>query len=120
MTTFDGQFTGFLCWDDLKKIVAQVSVLGPIAGMYGRKIEQIIMNPKRKTFYILEREFAHSVDAARICLKKELLQEHPDKTTTEHSEQSDDEGSDHPVEEMRELLRRQIRTNKWVKRVDHE
>ena len=47
VTTFDGQFTGFLCWDDSKKIVAQVSVLGPIAGMYGRKIEQIIMNPKR-------------------------------------------------------------------------
>ena len=36
VTTFDGQFTGFLCWDDLQKLVGQVSVLGPIAGMYGR------------------------------------------------------------------------------------
>ena len=59
MTTFDGQFTGFLCWDDLKKLVGQVSVLGPIAGMYGRKIEQVLIHPKRKTFYIPEREFIH-------------------------------------------------------------
>ena len=86
VTTFDGQFTGFLCWGDLKKLLAQVSVLGPIAGMCGRRIEQLIMNPKGKTFYIPEREFALSVDAARICLKKELLQEHLDETTTEHSE----------------------------------
>ena len=72
VTTFDGQFTGFLCWDDLKKLVGQVSVLGPIAGMYGRRIEQVLMHPKRKTFYIPEREFAHSVEAARICMKKEM------------------------------------------------
>ena len=114
MTTFDGQFTGFLCWDDLKKLVGQNSVLGPIAGMYGRNIQQVLMHPKRKTFYISERKFAHSVEAAKICLKREMLHGHPDKATIERSEQSDDDEREHIVEKMKELLRRQIKTNEWT------
>ena len=38
--TFDGQLTGFVSYDDLKKLVRQICVLGPLAGMYGRDIEQ--------------------------------------------------------------------------------
>ena len=111
--TFDGQFTGFLCWDDLKKIVGQISVLGPIAGMYGRNIEQELMHPKRG-YYISERKFAHWVDAARYALKKEVIHRHPDKAKTDRSEQSDDDRSENnTVRKMREILQRQ-RTNKWT------
>ena len=108
--TFDGQFIGFLTWEDRKTLVGQVSVLGPIAGLYGRIIEQFIIHPKRKTFYIPERVFAHSIESARVCLKKEWLQEHPEKTAAEQSDSdSDDDTSGPTVEKQKEKLRRQIR-----------
>ena len=72
------------------------------------------MHPKRG-YCISEQKFAHSVEAAKICLKKEMLYEHPDKATTERSEQSDDDQGEHTVAKMKELLRRQIRANvKWM------
>ena len=76
------------------------------------KIEQVLIHPKRKTFYIPERDFIHSVEAARVCLKTEMLQEHPDKTTIEHSDSDDESGP--TVEKQREILRRQIKTNEWT------
>ena len=71
------------------------------------------MHPKRNTVYILEREFAHSVEAARICLKKEMLQEHPGKNTTERSD-SDDDTSGPTVEKQKDILERQIKCNEWT------
>ena len=79
--------------------------------MYGRNIEQELMHPKRG-YYISEQKFAHSVDAARFALKKEMLHEHPDKAKTDRSEQSDDDRSENnAVGKMREILQRK-RMNK--------
>ena len=111
--TFDGQFIGFLTWEDLKKLVGQVCVLGPIAGLYGRIIEQFLVHPKRKdNFYIPERIFALSVESARVCLKKEWLQEIPEKPATEQSDSDSDDNTSGPtVEKQKEKLRRQIKSN---------
>ena len=46
-----------------------MSVVGPIAKMCGRNIEQELMHPKRG-YHISEQKFAHLIDAANICLKK--------------------------------------------------
>ena len=111
VTTFDGQLIGFISWDDLKKIVGQFSVLGPIAGLYGRNIEQELMHLQRG-YYISERKFAHSVESARYALKKEMIHQHPDKAKTDRSDQSDDDHSEnHNVRKMKEILQRQ-RMNK--------
>ena len=91
-------------------LVGQVCVLGPIAGLYGRIIEQFIIHPKRKTFYIPERVFAHSIESARACLEKERHQEHPEKTAAEQSDSGDD-ASEPTAEKQKENLRRQIKCN---------
>ena len=80
--TFDGQFEGYLAWEELEKIVAQVCVLGPIAGLYGRVVEQFLINPRREdNCYIPERIFIKSVDETRVSLKKEWLYEAPKRPT---------------------------------------
>ena len=63
-TIVDGQLIGFISYVDLKKLVRQICVLGPLAGMYGRDNEQEMMRPKAG-YYISEQKFAHSVDAAK-------------------------------------------------------
>ena len=63
VTTFDGQHSGYLSHKNLKTLVGQICILGPLAGMYGRDIEQEIMHPTAG-YYISERRFANSVDAA--------------------------------------------------------
>ena len=114
--TFDGQFAGFLTWEDLKRLVAQVCVLGPIAGLYGRMIEQFLVHPRRKgNYYIPERIFAKSVDEARVCLKKEWLREIPERPAVEEiNSESEDNTSGPTIEKQRANLRRQIQHNeKW-------
>ena len=78
MTTFDGQHGGYLSYKDLTDLGKQICILGPLAGMYGRDIEQEIMHPTTG-YYISERKFANSVDAARFSLRKQVFNQHPDE-----------------------------------------
>ena len=111
--TFDGQFQGFLAWEELERIVSQVCVLGPIAGVYGRLVEQFLINPKRKNnCYIPERIFIKSVDEARVSLKKEWLYEAPKRPTVGESDSDTDDNATGPtVEKQMENLRMQIQHN---------
>ena len=111
--TFDGQFEGYLAWEGLEKIVSQVCVLGPIAGVYGRLVEQFLTSPKRKNnCYILERIFIRSVGEARVSLKKEWLYEAPKRPTAGESDSDADDNMSGPtVEKQMGNLRVQIQNN---------
>ena len=78
VTTFDGQYSGYLSYKDLTNLVKQICILGPLAGMYGRDIEQEMMHPTTG-YYISERKFAHSVDAAKYALRKDVIHQHPEE-----------------------------------------
>ena len=47
MTTYDGYYTGFLAYRELEWLGKQICVLGPIAGVFGRQLEQWLINPER-------------------------------------------------------------------------
>ena len=93
VSTFDGQFEGFLAYEELARFGKQICVLGPIAGLFGRQVEQFLINPKRKNdCYILERVFQKSIDDAPVSLKKSWLYNVPRRqflgnTDTDHEEE---------------------------------
>ena len=105
--TFDGQFEGFLAWEELDQICSQVCVLGPIAGAFGRYVEQFRISPRRKKgYYILERVFQKSIDDARVSLKKDWLYDMPKRpiVTNTELEQDDDSCGPSLTQQMEELL----------------
>ena len=55
--TYDGRFTGFLAYEELAHFGKQICVLGPIAGVFGRQLEQYLISPDRKMneYYIPEK-----------------------------------------------------------------
>ena len=75
VNAFDGRFKGFLAYEELARFGKQICVLGPIAGLFGRQVEQFLINPKRKKndCYIPERVFQKSIDDAPVSLKKSWL-----------------------------------------------
>ena len=48
VTTYDGYYTGYLAYEDLERLARQICVLGPIAGVFGRQLEQWLISPNRK------------------------------------------------------------------------
>ena len=88
----NGQYSGYLSYKDLKKLVKQICILGPLAGMYGRDIEQEMMHPTTG-YYISERKFAHSVDAPKYAFRKGVIHQHPEKPARSMCSRS--ESSDH-------------------------
>ena len=112
--TFDRQIEGFLAWEELEKIVSQVCVFGPIAGVYGRLVEQFLFSPKRKNnYYIPERKFQKSIDDARVSLKKEWLYDAPKRPTVRETDSDQEDDSDGPsfVHQMEDLLLKHTRRN---------
>ena len=89
MRTFDGQFEGFLAWEELDQICSQVCVLGPIAGVFGRQVEQFLISPKRKNSS--ERVFQKSIDDAPISLKKSWLYNVPKRQMLTNTDTEQDE-----------------------------
>ena len=66
--SWDGRDHGFYSYDMLKKLGSQIGILGPLAAMFGRDIEQEIMFSTRGT-YLLERLFRKSVESAYLLIK---------------------------------------------------
>ena len=73
--TFDGRFRGFLAYEELSLFGKQICVLGPIAGIFGRQLEQFRISPDRRKneCYIPERVIQRSIEDAPIVLKRSWL-----------------------------------------------
>ena len=59
---------GYISHWYLEKLASQISCLGPIAGLFGRDIEQEIM--AMKTNYMSVVKFEHSVTISKYAVRK--------------------------------------------------
>ena len=100
----------------IRKNFSQVCVLGPIAGVFGRQVEQFLISPRRKnSYYIPERVFQKSIDEARVSLKKQWLRTMPIRplVTNMDSEQDDESSCGASLQhQMEELLTKHKRRNR--------
>ena len=55
VSTWDGKVNGYLSHYQLEKLARQTSILGPVAGIHGRDIEQDLMN--LRGYLVSERKF---------------------------------------------------------------
>ena len=74
VSTWDGQYYGSISHSYLEKLATQISCLGPIAGLYGRDIEQEIM--AARTNYISMVKFEHSVTISKCAIKQSAMNEY--------------------------------------------
>ena len=73
VSTWDGQFWGYISHSYLEKLATQISCLGPIAGVYGRDIEQEIMSQHYN--YVSMVKFEHSTVISKYAIKKSAMNE---------------------------------------------
>ena len=97
VTTFDGYYTGYLAYEDLERLARQICVLGPIAGVFGRQLEQWLISPNRKLNeeYIPVDEIERSIDEAPVALKRSWLFDTPKvEEWSKNNEEWDDDDTD--------------------------
>ena len=75
VTTYDGYYTGFLAYKDLEQLGRQICVQGPIAGVFGRQLEQWLLRPDRNMSdeYIPTKLILKSINEAHVALKRNWL-----------------------------------------------
>ena len=61
-----------MSYDHLKAMAKWVGIIGPLAAMYGRDIEQYLMRPERSSL-IPEYDFNESVDGVKWTLNRNAL-----------------------------------------------
>ena len=69
-------------------MVNWVDIFGPLAGIYGRGIEQYFMRPDRTTL-ISEHKFNESVNGGKNTLHKEALTTYQDRSMTSNQSDTD-------------------------------
>ena len=89
----------------------QICILGPIAGVFGRQLEQWLISPDRNLSeeYIPANVILKSINEAQVALKTNWLFDTPKiKLWTKHNEQWDEEDidSDSQLKEKKAKLRR--------------
>ena len=97
MTTFDGYYTGFLAYNDLEQLGRQICVQGPIAGVFGRQLEQWLISPDRNMSeeYIPAKLILKSINEAHVALKRNWLFDTPKvQRWTKYQEHWDEEEAD--------------------------
>ena len=72
VSTWDGKDRALISHDELTKMAEMVSILGPLAGVDGRDIEQLLMGYDKPTL-IPEKKFNESVKLGRHTLRLEAL-----------------------------------------------
>ena len=79
VNTYDGRFTGDLAYEELAHFGRQICVLGPIAGVFGRQLEQWLISPDRKLneVYIPVAVIQRSIEEAPCALKRSWLYNAP-------------------------------------------
>jgi len=113
VTTFDGEFTGYLAYDELERLGRQICVLGPIAGVFGRQLEQWLISPNRKLYeeYIPVEVIQRSIDESPCALKSSWLRDTPIlEAWSKNNNKWDDECSDYDTQVMEKRTKMQRRS----------
>ena len=85
ITSWDGQVCGYFSYDKVKALVRQINILGPLAAIYGRDIEQEIMYPTSGTL-ISARKFNQSTNVPSTTLEATNLGQRPNEVRDHRSE----------------------------------
>ena len=108
MTTYEGYYTGFLAYRELELLGKQICVLGPIAGVFGRQLEQWLISPdrSRNEEYIPTKVIVKSINEAQVALSKSWLFDTPNvQRWSKYQEHWDDEAdSEEELQERKPKL----------------
>ena len=75
VTTWDGKVNGYL--SHYQFLAGQICILGPVAGLYGRDIEQYLMD--LRGHLISERKLEYSVNSAKYVLRANVVTKYPER-----------------------------------------
>ena len=72
VTTWDGQTRVWMTLEQVEKMFREMCLLGPMAAMFGREVQQTLMSPTPPTRIPVE-DFQYSVDSGRASMYKERI-----------------------------------------------
>ena len=72
VTTWDGKDRALISHSYLERMATEIGILGPLAAVYGRDLEQLLMGPNPPTI-IPEKLFNESITFGRFPLRSEAL-----------------------------------------------
>ena len=72
VTTWDGQTRVWMSVEQVDKMYREMCLLGPMAAMFGREVQQTLMSPTPPTKIPVD-DFQYSVDSGRASLGKERI-----------------------------------------------
>ena len=79
---------GLFPHDALKAVAEMVGIIGPLAAMYGRDIEQFLMRNDRPTL-VPENKFNESVRLGKYTLRLDALASYQDQSMASNQSDSD-------------------------------
>ena len=72
ITTWDGKDRALISTDNIHKMYKEICLFGPLAGVYGREVQQILMQNEAPDKISME-DFAYSVQMGRAAIKLGVL-----------------------------------------------
>ena len=90
VTTWDGQTRVWMSVDQVDRMYREMCLLGPMAAMFGREVQQTLMSPQPPTKIPVE-DFQYSVNSGRASLSQDRIARAWNEPADAHRE--DDRGS---------------------------
>ena len=90
VTTWDGKTRVWMSVDQIARMYKEMCLLGPLAAMFGREVQQTLMAPQLPTKIPVD-DFQYSVDSGRASLSRERIKHVWNESVDAHHE--DDRGS---------------------------
>ena len=89
VTTWDGKDRALISTDYIHKMFKEICMLGPLAGVYGREVQQILMQNEAPDKISME-DFAYSVQMGRAAIEVGVLRSsYQTHDTADHHSESD-------------------------------
>ena len=87
VTTWDGKDRALVSHAYLEHMAREIGILGPLAAVYGRDIEQLLMEPNPPT--VIPEKFNESIVFGRCPLRAEALKSYQDQSVGSNYSDSD-------------------------------
>ena len=125
VTTWDGKDRALISTDYIHKMFKEICMLGPLAGVYGREVQQILMQNEAPDKISME-DFAYSVQMGRAAIKLGVLRSsYQTRYAADHYSESDRQSQGtrrtrsprwHDVRDVREARVRDVREARYDSR----
>ena len=74
VTTWDGKARVWMTVDQVNRMYKEMCLLGPMAAMFGREVQQLLMSPNPPNLISVE-DFQYSVNSGRASLSQQRIAE---------------------------------------------